>query len=172
MVDEAQELLDSKDATVEDLNKAVEDIKAELVKIDDVDPTIVTDPAPTITSATGVTVTSVFDGTTINFAVDQDATYTKGTIEVSEENVSAIITYGENGPLTLDTISEDALLELFAIQGGKGNDVLGQTLIDNSGVTVTLVDLAGNETTYTVNFIKAALEEEEEVEEVEEVEEA
>ena len=135
---------------MEDLKNAADNIKEELVKID-ID-------APTITDATvgtgDASVQGVIAEGTITFAVDLESTYNTGTVAVSEENVKAIITYkGEDVEVNAPTI--EALLAAFKADG----DVLGSTLVTESGesgVTVKLVDLAGNVTTYKVNFVEAA----------------
>lgn len=114
---------------------------------------------PTITSATvGNVVGTIGEDNTITFKVASDVEYTTGTVAVSEENVKAIITYN-NVPVEVSAPTVEALLTAFDADG----KVLGSTLVAESGeagVTVTLVDVAGNETVYTVNFVEAAPAEE------------
>ncbi|WP_102348304.1 hypothetical protein [Bacillus sp. Marseille-P3661] len=100
-------------------------------------------------------ITQTTAGTTITFNVEPTAVYTSGTASLSED-ADYVLTYSGikvgDHISTTSNLMEIAMNLLDAAGGDSSDGVSGQTLIDNSGFTVTLTDAANNSTTYTVVF--------------------
>lgn len=98
-------------------------------------------------------------GTTFTFSVKPSAAYTTGTAKL-DVNASYTIESGAYKVTGTATTSDDILkiaLAALKAKGGTNEDVLGSTLIANTGVKITLAATAdpSKTTVYTINFIPA-----------------
>ena len=116
--------------------------------------------APTLDNVMVGGIAPEVNGTQLRFTVTPTTKYTTGTATLSED-VSYIISnndYNITGDITTAANLMQTALDLLATNGG-GNGVLGQTLIDNAPLTITITSKANPsvQNVYTVDFVSDAL---------------